>query len=147
MSNEWGPVILALRIGLILILYGFLLAVVAVVWRELQVAGKQAAQPRRPLARLIVIESGEAGLKPGDSLDLQPITSLGRSLSNVIVLPDSYASSEHALLTFRNGQWWVEDLNSRNGTFVNDTRLTAPTVIGNGDVLRIGQVRLRLATG
>ncbi|OGO42001.1 MAG: hypothetical protein A2Z04_05680 [Chloroflexi bacterium RBG_16_57_9] len=147
MSNDLGPVILALRIGLILILYGFLLAVVAVVWRELQVAGKQAEQPRRPLARLIVIESGEMGLKPGDSLDLQPITNLGRSLSNAIVLPDSYASSEHALLTFRKGQWWVEDLNSRNGTFVNDDRLTAPTVIGNGDVLRIGQVRMRLATG
>lgn len=147
MSTDLGPVILVLRIGLVAILYGFLLAVLAIVQRELRVVAQRAEQPRGPLARVVVVDGGETGLKPGDSFALQTITSIGRGLSNTIVLPDSFASTEHALLTYRNGQWWVEDLSSRNGTFVNDVRLDGPTVIGASDVLRIGQVRLRLIVG
>ena len=48
------------------------------------------------------------------------------------------------LLAWRDGQWWLEDLGSRNGTVLNDAPLSDPTVISAGDVLTIGGVQLKL---
>jgi pSer/pThr/pTyr-binding forkhead associated (FHA) protein len=44
----------------------------------------------------------------------------------------------------RDGQWWLEDLGSRNGTFVNNRRVAEPTTVQAGDLLGIGRVLLRL---
>lgn len=80
-----------------------------------------------------------------DSLiDLTPVTTIGRSNRNTIILEDAYVSSEHALLTWRDSQWWLEDLGSRNGTLLNDVPLTSPVVISAGDIIVIGEVRLKL---
>ncbi len=76
--------------------------------------------------------------------DLSPVTTLGRSNRSTIVLDDNYVSSDHALLAWRDSQWWLEDLGSRNGTALNDHPLVDPTVISAGDVLAIGGVRLKL---
>jgi pSer/pThr/pTyr-binding forkhead associated (FHA) protein len=53
-------------------------------------------------------------------------------------------SREHAALNFSKGGWVVEDLGSTNGTYVNDTRLTAyrPHSLRNGDMVRLGQLTL-----
>ncbi|NLE99729.1 MAG: FHA domain-containing protein, partial [Anaerolineales bacterium] len=55
-----------------------------------------------------------------------------------------YASAQHALLTWREGQWWLEDLGSRNGTQLNDELVDAPTVVVTGDIIRIGRARLKV---
>ena len=52
--------------------------------------------------------------------------------------------SQHARLTPADGQWWIEDLGSRNGTFVDDERLTSPRELNVGDIVRIGQTTLEL---
>ena len=69
---------------------------------------------------------------------------IGRSPSSTLVLEDEYASSQHARLTPADGQWWIEDLGSRNGTFVDDERLTSPRELNVGDIVRIGQTTLEL---
>ena len=79
-------------------------------------------------------------------IDLAPITTVGRNSRNTIVLEDSYVSGEHALLTWRDGQRWLEDLGSRNGTLLNDVPLISPVVISMGDVIAIGGVRFKLET-
>jgi pSer/pThr/pTyr-binding forkhead associated (FHA) protein len=69
---------------------------------------------------------------------------IGRSASNAIVVEDDYVSSEHALLSLRGSQWWLEDLNSRNGTQLNEINLDSPTVVTIGDVMTIGNTRFKL---
>jgi pSer/pThr/pTyr-binding forkhead associated (FHA) protein len=71
------------------------------------------------------------------------IYTIGRSDNNSIMITDPYASGEHALLTWRNGQWWLEDRDSRNGTLLNDMPVDTPLIIGHGDVIGIGQMQLR----
>lgn len=55
-----------------------------------------------------------------DNVDL----SIGRTEQNDIVYPSKVASSKHAVLSYRAGKWFVQDMNSTNGTFVNGTRVT-----------------------
>jgi pSer/pThr/pTyr-binding forkhead associated (FHA) protein len=65
-------------------------------------------------------------------------------VNNAIVVDDQFASAEHAILTFRGRAWYVEDLGSTNGTFVNGSPVEGVMPLGFGDVVQVGQVRLRL---
>ncbi len=69
---------------------------------------------------------------------------IGRSPSSTLVLEDEYASSRHARLSPSSDGWWIEDLGSRNGTFVDDERLSEPRPLRPGTIVRIGQTTLEL---
>lgn len=69
---------------------------------------------------------------------------IGREIGCDLRLTDSTVSGRHARIGFRQGQWWLEDLNSTNGTFLNQTRLTEPMVITAGDEIRCGQVQISI---
>lgn len=69
---------------------------------------------------------------------------IGRAPSSTLVLEDPYASSRHARMSTIDGHWWIEDLGSRNGTFVDDERIEQPREIGPGTIVRIGQTTLEL---
>ncbi len=144
MSQE--SLIFALRILLSLALYAFLGLAFWVVWRDLRATAAQAESLARDRAALVVVEPGETDLLPGDQLPLLSVTTLGRGLTNTIVLADSFASAEHARLTQRQGRWWLEDLGSRNGTLLNEVRLkpNQSVAVVEGDRLGVGNVRLRV---
>jgi pSer/pThr/pTyr-binding forkhead associated (FHA) protein len=78
------------------------------------------------------------------AFSLDAITSLGRDVNNSIVIDDPFASTEHAVLTFRGRDWYVEDLGSTNGTYINGNRVDGVAPLGFGDEVQIGQVRMRL---
>ena len=75
---------------------------------------------------------------------LQNPLELGRAESCHIRLEDTYASQHHARLSSRDGSWFIEDLGSTNGTYVNDHRVQAPLAVHTGDVVRIGKTVLEL---
>ncbi|MEW6232303.1 MAG: FHA domain-containing protein, partial [Chloroflexota bacterium] len=115
--------IAVLRLGLIALLYLFLLQGVLLIWRDISrssflmsrssTPGHQASYV--PGGRLVVLECGETGLGVGQHLALEAVTSLGRDPSNTIALDDGSVSAKHAVLYSRRGRWWVEDLKSTNG--------------------------------
>ena len=69
---------------------------------------------------------------------------VGRAPECDIKVDDTYASQQHARLFGRQGGWYVEDLGSTNGTFVNDQRLAAPALVQPGDKIRVGTTMLEL---
>jgi pSer/pThr/pTyr-binding forkhead associated (FHA) protein len=77
------------------------------------------------------------------TLGAAPIT-VGRAPDSTIVLTDDYASNRHARLLPRDGQWLVEDLGSTNGTYLDRTRVTEPTVVPVGTPVRVGKTVLEL---
>jgi pSer/pThr/pTyr-binding forkhead associated (FHA) protein len=135
--------LLALRILLALLLYVFLAAVLLMLWRDLREATTDR-EPTRRGGQLVVLETTDEALAAGRTFPLQSVTSIGRSPNNTVPIPDTYASAQHALLTWREGQWWLEDRDSRNGTLLNGTRINGPTVVSAGDVIGIGGVQLKL---
>lgn len=145
---ELDVVIFLLRLTLAAILYAFLGIVFIAIRRDLRAVSRRAEETvaGEHLGHLVVVAAGETSLLPGQRLPLAPLTSLGRAGTNTVVIPDVFASAQHALLTWRAGRWWLEDLGSKNGTLLNDAPIPAngPVVVGPGDVIGIGQVRLKL---
>ncbi len=75
---------------------------------------------------------------------LDASTTIGRAPECELRLDDTYASQQHARIFGRNGSWYVEDLGSTNGTFVNEQKLAAPAMLQPGDRIRIGTTVLEM---
>lgn len=138
--------LLTLRFALAALLYAFLGAVLLMLWRDLRATSSEPATSR-PMGRLVVVTAGPGQPeKPAAEtrFPLHPVTSIGRSPSNTVVISDSYASSQHALLTWREGHWWLQDRDSRNGTTLNGKPVKEPCLVTTGDVITVGQTKLRL---
>ena len=132
-----------LRLLFLGLLYVFLFVVVRVLIRDLRAASRGPAEP----GRLVVLSSPRGEPPAGSAYPLDAVTSLGRDLTNGIVVDDAFASAEHAVLTFRGRVWYVEDRGSTNGTFVNGIPVEGATALGFGDELQVGEVRFRLDRG
>ena len=145
MSLEW--ILLGFRILAAIILYTFLGVAFYLIWRDLRRAAAQTENQPEVVHQLRVVASvGNGTLTVGEALSLEPVTWLGRDPDNTIVIEDSSASARHARLCQQNGLWWLEDLGSQAGTMLNDTPVSRPTLLSNGDVIGIGKSRLRLET-
>jgi hypothetical protein len=123
------------------LLYLFLFRIARALVGDLRAA---AREPGAELGRLVVVTSPAGEPAEGTSLALDAIATIGRDVNNAVVVEDQFVSAEHAILTFRGRAWYVEDLDSTNGTFVNGSPVEGVSPLGFGDVVQVGQVRLRL---
>jgi hypothetical protein len=140
--------LLIVRLVLVALLYVVILQVVGVARRDMRRLAKAPVGVTRGqpiVGHLVVIDSGSTPLLPGAKLDLQAITTIGRAPTNSIVLDSTYVSTEHTRVLFKDKSLWVEDLGSRNGTSVNQQPVVQPVAVRPGDVLQVGDVRLKFA--
>jgi hypothetical protein len=103
---------------------------------ELSTPDTGSAPPAQPSKAQLVVMRGSAN-RQSAPLEVDAVT-LGRALSNTLVLNDAQASRLHARVDFENGAWSLKDLNSRNGTFVNGTRVTLHA-LRPGDQIVVGE--------
>ncbi|HRE46316.1 MAG TPA: FHA domain-containing protein [Aggregatilineales bacterium] len=137
-------ILIVLRIAGALALIAFLSALFALLWRDMRLTAREVESRTQKRGRLVILTSEDATMPPGVIFPLLPLTRLGRAPTNTIRLSDSGTSSEHAILTLRGGQWWLEDRKSRNGTLLNGHPVLEPVVVTTGDVIGVGLVTLRL---
>ncbi|MGI8696630.1 MAG: FHA domain-containing protein FhaB/FipA [Mycobacteriales bacterium] len=155
-----APIIVqAMRFGFLALLWIFVFAAYRVIRTDIFTdRGRSglAAAPRPVHARpvktgrrskvprtLVVTGGGRNGTKL--PLGEQVIT-IGRANDSTLVLTDDYASSRHARLTPRDGEWYVEDLGSTNGTYLDDAKVTGPMPVGLGQPIAIGKTTIELRT-
>ena len=132
--------LLLFRILSALTLLAFLGALGWFLYRDLQLATQSLEQHEFDFGTLQVMLPDHAPRR----YRLRPVMSIGRTTANTVILDNTYTSSQHALVTHRNNQWWVEDLQSRNGTLVNSVQIDEPTVVTVGDTITIGDATLIL---
>jgi FHA domain len=134
-----GPVVFALRAILAAVLYFFLAWALFTLWQEIKQQSVLLASRRVPPISLAV-RSG--GMTPKVTNFHQPEVTIGRNPDCECPLSEDSISSRHARLSFHHGQWWLEDLGSKNGTWLNNERLLLPTIVVSGDQFRCGETDL-----
>ncbi|TKD12697.1 adenylate/guanylate cyclase domain-containing protein [Polyangium fumosum] len=77
------------------------------------------------------------------AIELRPVNSLGRHPNNSIQLLDKIVSKEHCIIELRGAQFYLRDLGSLNGTFVNNERVRGEAPLKHGDEIALGSTRGR----
>jgi pSer/pThr/pTyr-binding forkhead associated (FHA) protein len=149
------------RFGFLILLWIFVFTVVGVIRRDLFAGvrsksivasprgvgggvaqGRPAKAKRGKAARQLIVTAGQlAGTRI--TLGESQIT-IGRAEDSTLVITDDYASARHARLVPRDGQWFVEDLGSTNGTYLDRGKVSGPTPVPLGVPIRIGRTSLEL---
>lgn len=146
----WNTLLFALKWVFIGLIYFVLVFVVLAVRREM--ALRVRAAPGGPVenfspGRLKVLSPGsDTKLRQGATLELKPVTSIGSQPDNDLVLRDRFISRYHARLRWDGVGWWIEDLGSRNGTYLNNDVVMpdTPRQVENGGMITIGGAAFQL---
>jgi pSer/pThr/pTyr-binding forkhead associated (FHA) protein len=101
----------------------------------------RAPKGGKPPTQVVVFEADDA--KPR-TVKLTGSTDIGRADRCAIRLDDTYVSQVHARLYGDAGSWYVEDLGSTNGTFLNDHKVDRALEVHAGDVVKVGKTVLEL---
>jgi predicted component of type VI protein secretion system len=96
------------------------------------------------MARLVILSEGLTGKAYELTVDK---TTIGRVDDNTFPIAEGSVSSHHCEVLLRAGDIVIHDLNSTNGTFVNGHQVTGEAVLKPGQILRLGQVEIRLEDG
>jgi hypothetical protein len=93
------------------------------------------------MARLVILSEGLTG----KAIELAAEkTTIGRVDDNMFPIPEASVSSHHCEVLLRGGGVVIHDLNSTNGTFINGHQITGEAPIKPGQILRLGQIEMRL---
>ena len=114
---------------------------VAAVAPPTEAIGTPAAAGPAVATRLVITSGPKEGLEielPSEQL------AIGRSSESGLVIRDDYTSTHHARLLLWNDGWVVQDLDSTNGTFLDGTRVTLPTLIPLNTPVTIGTTTFEL---
>ena len=136
-----GVVVLILRIATAIALLGFLGWSFVTIWRELREQLGTLSNRQIPPIEI----SWEEGSQVESHLYSIPELIIGRDPQCDCPIPNETISARHARLTYHHNHWWLEDLISTNGTFINQERVDVPTVLATGDEVRCGQVDLLIS--
>lgn len=136
----------------VLFQYGMLLVLLTYLARFLRIAAGELKRESQSL-RVVQTAPHEAVLTVVDARDSSGLAGrryafsdellIGRGEDSDIVIPDAYVSHHHARIAAHGNQYVLEDLGSRNHTYVNDAEVDGRVFLTSGDIIRIGFVSLR----
>lgn len=135
-----GVLLLALRAGMAILLYTFLGWALLLLIRDLRHESQKIMAQQ--FANITLIQDGGPAALEHQFNQMEII--IGRDPSCNLVINDTTVSSQHARLSYQRNQWWVEDLNSRNGTWLNEESVNRAVVLTNDDRIRCGSVVLQV---
>lgn len=127
--------VLILRSALAIALYAFLGRILLTLWQDLKLQGDFLSSQKKPGIHIhAVMENG----KDIQYRFIQAEVTIGRDPNCDFPVMDDAISAHHARISYHHSQWWLEDLNSTNGTFIGKSQVTVPTVLITSDQFRCG---------
>lgn len=123
---------------MILVLYLFLFIVARAAWRELRAVSPDAG----PSIELVIMDPARSHWRTGQRVRVRAGATVGRADGNVLMIDEDTVSAQHAIIHHERGRWWLEDLDSTNGTFINRRPLTGRAEVTEGDEVMFGRVAL-----
>lgn len=92
-----------------------------------------------PAGIKVSVPAQGGGVSQGDAVSIRPPIRMGRERGNDIIFEDPFVSGTHAEVDRQGGIWRLRDLESKNGTFHNGSRINRPVVLARGDRIQIGE--------
>lgn len=136
-----APILLVLRLAITFALFSFMGWALYTIWRDLKHQSELLVSRQAPPITLSAAQDTTL------HFFTTPEVTIGRDPTCDLALDDKTVSVKHARLVYHHNQWWVEDLESTNGTFLNQEFVSIPTVLADGDQIRCGQVDLAVSIG
>jgi pSer/pThr/pTyr-binding forkhead associated (FHA) protein len=131
-----GPVVFALRLLLAISLYLFLAWAFMSLWRDIKLQSALLSTRKIPPISLSLTHDNKI---TQTRRFIQAEVTIGRDPACECPVEDGSMSGRHARLSYHHNQWWLEDLDSTNGTLINQEKLAIPTVVVSGDEFRCGE--------
>lgn len=141
MTDTPAFLLLGLRAALAISLYAFLALGFILLWQDLRRSAENQVHRRIPPITLML--QSPSTLAQEHTFSFQTVL-IGREPSCELQIENDTVSGQHARLDYRLGQWWLEDLHSRNGTTLNELPVEVPIVVTNQDVIRCGEAQLHV---
>lgn len=140
-------VLFLLRFFFLAGLYGFVLAVARIIWREVPAKETTAGAHTVPLALCEGV--GKVAINglpwpPGERMVVSLPATFGRQLGNVVQIEDPFVSACHAEIIADGAGLWLIDRGSKNGTWLGERRVDRPVKLRAGDEFRLGGTRFRV---
>lgn len=138
-----------LKYGLVIVVYIFIFSVVKLVYMDIADTRRQNKSEEDGLGYLKLINlRRELPFKVYESYSIQESTSIGRSKRCNVYIPDPYLSKQHARIFFKDAEFYIEDLKSTNGTYVNGRQIgVRPVKIKDSDKISIGHLNFLFVDG
>jgi pSer/pThr/pTyr-binding forkhead associated (FHA) protein len=136
-----GVIFLGLRMLLVAVLYLFLGLSLYFLWKDMKQQREILAVKKEPSIGLKIEEQNTHKVFEYNTREIL----IGRDPACECCLHSEKVSAKHARLSFQNNQWWVEDLNSTNGSYLNNDLIVLPTVVAAGDQLRFGDISVTIS--
>lgn len=132
-----------IKYAFVIVVYIFIFSVVKLVYLDISDARKRTVEDGEQLGYLKLINlRSDLDCKIFESYSLFEDNSIGRSRKCNIHINYPYLSKEHARIFVENGKFYIEDLNSTNGTFVNKTQVeNQPVRLKDNDKIIFGDIR------
>ena len=122
----------------IIIIYLFIFSIIRLIYLDIKGMGAITSDNATYLKLINRIDSLPFKIKEYYSID--EAISLGRHGDNDIVIKDPYVSKQHFQIIKDEGKFYLEDLNSANGTSLNGGKVLDVVKLKNGDIIKIGQI-------
>ena len=127
--------VLILRVALAIALYAFLGRIFLTLWQDLRRQGEFLSSQKKPGIHIhAIMENG----KDIQRRFTQSEITLGRDPNCDFPVMDEAISAHHVRISYHHAQWWLEDLQSTNGTFIGKNQVMVPTVLITSDQFKCG---------
>lgn len=135
-----AEIVLVIRILIAIFIYGFL---ALTIWSLWQTTFPSKIKQKEIPAGVVLTNIGNNESLSFSSHEIY----IGRDENANFMIMDEAASNMHARIYRKDDQWWIEDLNSTNGTFLNQDKLVSPELIASEDTIQCGETLIKFAIG
>ena len=132
-----AQIVLLIRILIAVFIYGFLGIAIYTLWK---ITFPSTGKNKEPLPEITFTDN-----QTDQSISFtENEIYIGRDKNVNYSIIDDAASNLHARVFLKNKQWWIEDLNSTNGTFLNEEKLVSPSRLFTDDHVQCGKTKINI---
>jgi len=129
-----------MRYVFIILIYYFLFGIIRLIYLDIQSINKVNQKGYNNPYLKLINRKERLDFDIQEFYDLKEVTTIGRAKGSTIQLLDKYISSNHVKITKDEGEYFLEDKESVNGTYLNSKKIEDVVKLKNGDRIGIGQV-------